>query len=78
MSRKRYDGVYTLRSRVLTLLAAIVMIGCVPFHYSGDQLGIVGMFAVAIISMISTVRDSATAKKRLSMLRAGAKAQPKK
>jgi hypothetical protein len=78
MSRKRYDGVYTLRSRVLTLLAAIVMIGCVPFHYSGTQLGIVGMFAAAIVSMISTVRDSATAKKRLAMLRAGAKAQPKK
>jgi uncharacterized membrane protein len=57
--------VYTVRSRVLTLLAAMVMVGCVPFHYASSSAGIVTMFAVAIISMISTVRDTATARKRL-------------
>jgi len=77
MGRKRYNGVYSLRSRVLTLLAAIVMIGCVPFHYAAMELGIVTMFAVAIISMISTVRDTATAKKRLQSATAP-KANPKK
>jgi hypothetical protein len=69
MGRKRYDGVFTLRSRVLTLLAAMVMVGCVPFHYAQEQTGIIVMFAVAIISMISTVRDTATARKRLDLLK---------
>ncbi len=78
MSRKRYEGVYSLRSRVLTLLAAIVMIGCVPFHYSATQAGIIGMFTMAIISMISTVRDSATARKRLQLARKGTPAQAAK
>ena len=69
MGRKRYQGVYSLRSRVLTLLAAIVMVGCVPFNYAAKEVGIVAMFAVAIIAMISTVRDSATARKRLAATR---------
>lgn len=69
MGRKRYEGVYTLRSRVLTLLAAMVMVGCVPFHYAQEPTGIIIMFAIAIISMISTVRDSATARKRLDLLK---------
>ncbi len=56
MGRKRYDGIYTLRSRILTLIAAMVMVGCVPFNYSAKQEGIVAMFAVAIISMISARR----------------------
>ncbi len=66
MGRKRYEGIYSLRSRVLTLIAAIAMVGCVPFHYASSEGGIVIMFAVAIISMVSTVRDSATARKRLA------------
>ena len=77
MSRKRYEGVYTLRSRVLTLLAAMVMIGCVPFHYSSTEAGIIGMFTMAIVSMISTVRDSATARKRLELARKGTAAPTK-
>ncbi len=69
MGRKRYEGVYTTRSRVLTILAAMVMVGCVPFHYADSSLGIIVMFAVAIISMISTVRDTATARKRIEAAR---------
>ncbi len=69
MGRKRYEGVYTLRSRVLTIIAAMVMVGCVPFGYAAKQGGIIAMFAVAIIAMISTVRDSATARKRIALLR---------
>jgi uncharacterized membrane protein len=64
MGRKRYAGVYTTRSRVLTLLAAMVMVGCVPFHYASSQTGIAVMFAIAIIAMISTLRDSAVSRKR--------------
>jgi hypothetical protein len=69
MGRKRYEGVYTLRSRVLTLLAAMVMVACVPLHYASDGTGIIVMFGMAIVSMISTVRDTATARKRIEALR---------
>ena len=54
MGRKRYEGVYTLRSRVLTLLAAMAMVGCVPFHYASDQTGIIIMFAIAIRSPLAS------------------------
>jgi hypothetical protein len=74
MGRKRYEGVYTKRSRVLTIIAAMVMVGCVPFGYASSSLGIIVMFAVAIISMISTVRDTATARKRLEVRKPQAKA----
>ena len=77
MGRKRYEGVYTLRSRVLTLLAAMVMVGCVPLHYASEENGIILMFSAAVIAMISTVRDSATAKKRLESQRTR-EATPKK
>ncbi len=69
MGRKRYAGVYTTRSRILTLLAAMVMVGCVPFHYASDANGIIAMFTVAIIAMISTVRDTATARKRIETMK---------
>jgi hypothetical protein len=69
MGRKRYEGVYTLRSRVLTLLAAMVMVACVPLHYASDPTGIIVMFGMAIVAMISTVRDTATARKRVDALR---------
>ena len=65
MGRKRYDGIYSKRSRILTIVAAMVMVGCVPFGYASSSGGVLFMFAVAIIAMISTVRDSATARKRL-------------
>jgi hypothetical protein len=65
--------VYTLRSRVLTLLAAMVMVGCVPFNYASSENGIIAMFTVAIVAMISTVRDSATARKRLEARRTQSK-----
>ena len=64
MGRKRYAGAYTNRSRVLALLAAIVMIGCVPFHYATVPLGIEAMFAVAVVALASTVADAVVARRR--------------
>jgi len=39
MSRKRNADRYTKRSRILVILAGIVMVGCVPFHYASSVLG---------------------------------------
>jgi hypothetical protein len=64
MGRKRLAGVYSRRSKLLTLFAAIVMVGCVPFHYAETNIGVTAMFVVSVVAMISTLRDAATAKKR--------------
>lgn len=63
MGRKSNAGKYSLRSRVLTLLAAIVLVGCVPLHYATSGAGIIGMFAIAIVAMASTLVDSIVAKR---------------
>jgi hypothetical protein len=58
MSRKRNAGTYSLRSRILVVLAAIVMVGCVPFHYANEPLGVASMFALAILALLSTLVDA--------------------
>jgi hypothetical protein len=64
MGRKRYAANYTNRSRYLALLAAIVMIGCVPFRYAAAPLGVEAMFAVAVVALASTVADAIVARRR--------------
>jgi len=57
MSRKTYAARYSLRSRVLTLLAAMFLIGAVPFHYGANAVGIAIMLAVAIAAVAATALD---------------------
>jgi uncharacterized membrane protein len=66
MSRKRYAGRYTKRSRILVILAGIVMIGCVPFHYATSLLGFVAMIGLAIVALLSTFIDALAARRRES------------
>jgi 4-amino-4-deoxy-L-arabinose transferase-like glycosyltransferase len=64
MGRKRYAGVYSRRSRFLVVLAAIVMVGCVPFHYAATFLGATAMFAIAGLALLSTLADAFAARRR--------------
>jgi hypothetical protein len=64
MSRKRYAATYTKRSRILVVLAGIVMVGCVPFHYASTPLGVTAMFALALIALASTLADAVAARRR--------------
>ena len=64
MGRKRYAASYTNRSRYLALLAAMVMIGCVPFRYAAVPLGVEAMFAVAVLALASTLADAFLARRR--------------
>jgi uncharacterized membrane protein len=66
MSRKRYAGTYTKRSRILVILAGIVMVGCVPFHYANSVLGFVAMIGLAIVALLSTLLDAVAARRRES------------
>lgn len=64
MGRKRYAASYTNRSRYLALLAAMVMIGCVPFRYAAVPLGVEAMFAFAVLALASTLADAVVARRR--------------
>ncbi len=64
MGRKRHAANYTNRSRYLALLAAMVMIGCVPFHYATVPLGVEAMFAFALLALVSSVADAIVARRR--------------
>jgi len=64
MSRKRFAARYSKRSRILVVLAAIVMVGCVPFHYAGEPLGVTAMFGLAILALLSTLVDGVAARRR--------------
>lgn len=64
MSRKRFAATYSKRSRILVVLAAIVMVGCVPFHYAGELAGVAAMFSLAIIALLSTLADAVAAHRR--------------
>jgi len=63
MSRKRYAGVYSRRSRILVVLAAIVMVGCVPFHYAATSLGAAAIFGLAGLALLSTLADVFAARR---------------
>ena len=61
--RKRYAANYTNRSRTLVILAAIAMVGCVPFHYATTLAGVVAMFALAFFALGSTLVDAVAARR---------------
>jgi len=58
MGRKQYAAKYTNRSRYLALMAAMAMVGCVPFHYATTLAGVVVMFGLAIAALGSTTIDA--------------------
>ena len=64
MSRKQYAGRYSKRSRILVVLAGIVMVGCVPFHYASSPLGVISMFGLAIVALLSTLVDAMVARQK--------------
>ncbi len=63
MGRKQYASKYSNRSRYLALLAAMAMVGCVPFHYATTFAGMVVMFFLAIIALVSTAIDALANRK---------------
>ncbi len=63
MSRKRNADRYTKRSRILVILAGIVMVGCVPFHYASSVLGVAAMIGLAIVALLSSLIDAAASRR---------------
>ena len=58
MGSRRSKGRFTPRSRILTLIAAIAMVGSVPFGYAGYAIGVMAMFALAAASLASSLLDT--------------------
>lgn len=63
MSRKANAAKYSLRSRILVVLAAIVMVGCVPFHYATLVIGVVAMLGFAVLALVSTAVDAIVSRR---------------
>ena len=58
MGSRRSAGRFSPRSRILTLIAAIAMVGSVPFGYAANAVGVMAMFALAAASLASSVFDA--------------------
>ena len=66
MGRKRFAADYSNRSRYLALLAAMSMVGCVPFHYANTFAGVVVMLFLAMIALASTLADALSKRRNRS------------
>ena len=62
MSRRRNAARYSTRSKLLTLIAAIALVGAVPLGYGDKLLAIVGMFGLAALALLSTLLDRRAAR----------------
>ena len=56
MTRRR-DARFSQRSRVLALVAAIALVGSVPFHYATNAAGVALMLILGAASLISSFID---------------------
>ena len=57
MSRPGGKTRFSTRSKLLTLLAAIVLVGAVPLHYGENALAIVAVLGFAVMALLSAILD---------------------
>jgi hypothetical protein len=57
MTRGKNAARFSQRSKVLTLAAAIALIGSVPLHYAAQPPAVVAMLALVAVAMVSTWLD---------------------
>ena len=58
MSRGRNAARLSKRTRILTLVAAIVMVASAPLHYANLRIGVAVMVLLALASVLSNVADA--------------------
>lgn len=58
MSRPRNAGRFSRRSQILTLLAAIALVGSVPLHYAAAGPAVGVMAALAAAALVSSAADA--------------------
>ncbi|GAC1418818.1 MAG: hypothetical protein NVSMB5_10470 [Candidatus Velthaea sp.] len=57
MTRRANVAKYSARSRVLTIAAAIVLVGSALFHYATNSAGVTVMLVLALASLGSAFED---------------------
>jgi hypothetical protein len=58
MTRGKNVGRYSLRSRILVIVAAFVLVACVPFHYATTNSGVTAMVVLSVIALGSAFMDA--------------------
>ncbi len=58
MVRKRSGWAYSQRSRVLTIVTAIGLVGVVPFHYAHNPAAIGGVMLAGLAALASAFLDA--------------------
>jgi len=58
MTRGANKQRFTLRSRVLVIVAAFVLVACVPFRYATNTSGVAAMLVLALIALGSVFMDA--------------------
>jgi hypothetical protein len=56
--RKQSAGRYSQRTRVLTIVTAIVFVGVVPFHYGGNATAVGLMLLLGVAALVSAFVDA--------------------
>ena len=57
MSRGRNAARFSQRSRVLTLITAIALVGTVPLHYGGSTIALAVIAVLVLASAVSSIAD---------------------
>ena len=57
MARRGNAARFSPRSKLLTLIAAIALVGSVPFGYGDKPLAVFGMLGLAALALLSTILD---------------------
>lgn len=63
MSRGKRAARLSQRTKVLTLVAAIVMVASVPLHYANLKAGVTLMVLLAVVSVASNMADGRAASR---------------
>jgi hypothetical protein len=58
MVRKRGGLSYSQRTRVLTIIAAIGLVGVVPFHYATNTAAVATILLLGVAALVSAFLDA--------------------
>jgi hypothetical protein len=58
MVRKRKGVIYSQRTRTLTIMTAIGLVGVVPFHYAANVAAIATIMLIGLAALFSAFRDA--------------------
>jgi formate-dependent nitrite reductase membrane component NrfD len=58
MTRGKNAGRYSLRSRMLVIVAAFALVGCVLFRYATTNAGVTAMVVLSVVALGSVFMDA--------------------